>query len=66
MKFSLWTDYGALNSRPVFDVFATSLVDNGHTIVYNDNTADVDVIWSVLFNGRMARNKTIGKTKSLL
>ena len=63
MKFSLWTDYGALNSRPVFDVFATSLVDNGHTIVYNDNTADVDVIWSVLFNGRMARNKTIWENK---
>ena len=63
MKFSLWTDYGALNSRPVFDAFATSLVDNGHTVVYNDNTADVDVIWSVLFNGRMARNKTIWENK---
>jgi hypothetical protein len=43
----------------VFDAFATSLVDNGHTVVYNDNTADVDVIWSVLFHGRMARNKAI-------
>ena len=21
MKFSLWTDYGALNSKPVFDCF---------------------------------------------
>ena len=63
MKFSLWTDYGALNSRPVFDAFANSLVDNGHTVVYNDNTADVDVIWSVLFNGRMARNKTIWENK---
>jgi hypothetical protein len=63
MKFSLWTDYGALNSRPVFDAFATSLMDNGHTVVYNNNTADVDVIWSVLFNGRMARNKTIWENK---
>ena len=63
MKFSLWTDYGALNSRPVFDAFANSLVDNGHTVVYNDNTADVDCIWSVLFNGRMARNKTIWENK---
>ena len=63
MKFSLWTDYGALNSRPVFDAFATSLMDNGHTVVYNNNTADVDVIWSVLFNGRMARNKTIWGNK---
>ena len=59
MKFSLWTDYGALNSGPVFDAFATSLVDNGHTVVYNDNTADVDCIWSVLWHGRMARNKAI-------
>jgi len=63
MKFSLWTDYGALNSRPVFDAFANSLVDNGHTVVYNDNSADVDCIWSVLFNGRMARNKTIWENK---
>ena len=63
MKFSLWTAYGALNSRPVFDAFANSLVDNGYTVVYNDNTADVDCIWSVLFNGRMARNKTIWENK---
>lgn len=63
MKFSLWTDYGALNSRPVFDAFANSLVDNRHTVVYNDNSADVDCIWSVLFNGRMARNKTIWENK---
>ena len=23
MKFSLWTQYGALNSKPIFDAFAT-------------------------------------------
>ena len=59
MKFSLWTDYGALNSKPVFDAFANSLNDAGHTVVYNDSSADVDVIWSVLFHGRMARNKQV-------
>ena len=59
MKFSLWTDYGALNSRLVFDAFANSLNDAGHTVVYNDSSADVNVIWSVLFHGRMARNKQI-------
>jgi hypothetical protein len=59
MKFSLWTDYGALNSKPVFDAFATSLVNDGHTVVYNDSSASVDVIWSVLFHGRMARNKAV-------
>jgi hypothetical protein len=63
MKFNLWTNYGALNSKPVFNAFANSLVDNGHTVVYNDNTADVDVIWSVLWHGRMARNKTIWENK---
>ena len=63
MKFSLWKDYGALNSGPVFDAFANSLVDSGHTVVYNDNSADVDCIWSVLFNGRMARNKAIWENK---
>ena len=59
MKFSLWTDYGALNSKPVFDAFANSLNDSGHTVVYNDSSADVDVIWSVLFHGRMARNRQV-------
>mgnify|MGYP003630515289 FL=1 len=63
MKFNLWTNYGALNSRPVFDAFANSLLVNGHTVVYNDNSADVDVIWSVLWHGRMARNKTIWENK---
>ena len=59
MKFSLWTDYGALNSKPVFDAFANSLNNAGHTVVYNDSSAVVNVIWSVLFHGRMARNRQV-------
>ena len=59
MKFSLWTQYGAQNSKPVFDAFAHSLVAAGHDVVWNDPVCDVDVIWSVLFNGRMAQNKTV-------
>ena len=59
MKFSLWTQYGALNSKPVFDAFANSLNNNGHDVAYNDLSADVNVIWSVLFNGRMAGNKAV-------
>ena len=59
IKFSLWTAHGALNSRPVFDAFAHSLVDAGHTVVYNNNSADVNVIWSVLWNGRMAQNEAV-------
>jgi hypothetical protein len=59
MKFSLWTQYGALNSKSVFDAFRTGLCQAGHVVVENDPTADVDVIWSVLWAGRMARNKDI-------
>ena len=59
MKFSLWTNYGAQNSKPVFAAFADSLVAAGYDIVWNDPVSDVDVIWSVLFNGRMAQNKNI-------
>ena len=63
MKFSLWIDYGALNSKPVFDAFEHSLISNGHSVTYNDSNADVNVIWSVLFNGRMAQNKHIWEQK---
>ena len=63
MKFSLWIDYGALNSKPVFDAFEHSLISNGHSVTHNDSNADVNVIWSVLFNGRMAQNKHIWEQK---
>ena len=59
MKFSLWSNHGALNSKPIFDAFAHSLVAAGHNVVWNDSVSDVDVIWSVLFNGRMSQNKNI-------
>ena len=67
MIFSLYTDYGALNSKPVFEAFAKSLTDAGHTVIYNEpyrvmdhyDNYDVAVIWSVLWHGRMAKNKQI-------
>ena len=59
MKFSLWTQYGALNSAPVFDAFRTSVIAAGHTAVDNATDGDVDVIWSVLLNGRMAQNQLV-------
>ena len=67
MRFSLYTDNGALNSKPVFEAFAKSLADAGHTIIYNEpyqvinhyDNYDVAVIWSVLWNGRMSKNKQI-------
>jgi hypothetical protein len=59
MKFSLWTDHGALNSEAVFSAFAQSLSAAGHQVVYNEIESDVDVIWSVLWYGRMSKNKSI-------
>jgi hypothetical protein len=57
MKFKLYRNYGALNSVPVFDAFANGVISLGHEIV--ENHEDVAVIWSVLWNGRMAGNQQI-------
>jgi hypothetical protein len=74
MIFCLYTDYGALNSKPVFEAFAKSVIDAGHTVIYNEpyrvmshyENYDVAVIWSVLWNGRMAQNKTVWEQNRLL
>jgi len=60
MNFKLWRQYGALNSGPVFDAFHAGAMALGHSV---DDSSDnsIDVIWSVLFNGRMARNRDIWK-----
>jgi hypothetical protein len=58
MKFNLWRKYGALNSGPVFDAFHTGANALGHDVVV-DSDDGIDVIWSVLFNGRMAGNRAI-------
>ena len=59
IKFNLWTSYGALNSKPVFDAFASGAKSLGYDIGFNTTDGDVDVIWSVLFHGRMAGNRSI-------
>ena len=61
MKFRLWTEYGALNSKDIFRAFGDSIVRNGWSISNSNDLGDPDVhvIWSVLFHGRMARNKSI-------
>jgi len=58
MKFNLWTQYGARNSSPIFDAFQKGAKLLGHDVVRNGNSG-VDVIWSVLFNGRMSPNRQI-------
>lgn len=57
MKFKLYTENGALNSRPVFEAAAQGLKNLGHSIT--DRNEDVGVIWSALWNGRMAANRSI-------
>ena len=59
LKFNLWTQYGALNSKPVFDAFSSGAKSLGHDVVLNSNDGGIDVIWSVLWHGRMAQNKAI-------
>ena len=58
MKFNLWRQYGALNSSPVFDAFHSGANALGHDVVVNGDDG-IDVIWSVLWNGRMAGNRSI-------
>jgi hypothetical protein len=61
MNFKLWREHGAQNAGPVFNAFEHSCISNGHTISSNTSYhhTDCHVIWSVLFHGRMARNKDI-------
>lgn len=59
MRFSLFSRFGALNSPPVFDAVRTGLQRLGHVVSDHDWNADVAVIWSVLWNGRMAPNHVV-------
>ena len=60
MKIEIWTEHGPQNSKPIFDAFVKSLENAGETVVLNRScNADVAVIWSVLWRGRMERYKTI-------
>jgi len=60
MKLEVWTQHGPLNSEPIFKAFIKSLQDAGDTVVLNrDSDADVAVIWSVLWLGRMRHYRKI-------
>jgi len=60
MKLRIYREYGALNSKPIFDAVETGLKKIGHTVVTTGE--DIPIIWSVLWSGRMAPNKTIFET----
>lgn len=57
MRFRLNRQHGALNSGPVFDAFEEGIKKLGHTSVTTD--PEIEVIWSVLWHGRMIGNKNI-------
>lgn len=58
MRFNLHKRFGARNSDPVFDAFHLGAHRLGHDVVINGNDG-IDVIWSVLFYGRMDGNRAI-------
>ena len=56
-KVKVFEEFGALNSPSVFEAFKAGVIANGDELVNDYDSADVIVIWSVLFAGRMAGNK---------
>jgi len=59
MIFGMFNEFGAMNSSPVFGAFQHSLDRAGIPWTKNINMCNVAVIWSVLWNGRMAGNKQV-------
>lgn len=59
MKISVFPAMSSIAGKPVFDAFIASLQNDGAKVVYDDMNADVAVIWSVLWDGRMAGNKAV-------
>jgi hypothetical protein len=57
MKFKIYKEFGALNSVPVFAALEEGIRKSGFSVV--DNDQDVDVIWSVLWQGRMKNNQQV-------
>ena len=62
MKISLFNNFGALNSVPVFAAFEQGLRALGIQSNSHDINADVAVIWSQLWSGRMRHNQDVWKT----
>lgn len=59
MKFGIFSKHGALNSGPVFNALIESIKRKGWSASEHDESADVAVIWSVLWDGRMKANQQI-------
>lgn len=57
MKFRLYKEHGALNSPEIFSAIEQGILNTGNQVV--DTEDGIPVIWSVLFQGRMASNEKI-------
>jgi hypothetical protein len=59
MNISIFNKFGALNSVPVFEAFREGCKRNRIRVTEHDSTADIAVIWSQLWTGRMAPNRAV-------
>lgn len=59
MRFGIFDKFGALNSAPVFHAFCSGLDRLGLSWRSHDHDADVGVIWSHLWSGRMRANRPV-------
>lgn len=57
MKLRLYREHGALNSPLIFDAVEEGLLRLGHEI--SKDNSGIPVIWSVLWHGRMAKNRVV-------
>jgi hypothetical protein len=62
MRVSIFDQYGALNSPPVFAAIRAGLDSLGIEHTSMDSSADVAVIWSQLWHGRMKNNHGVWET----
>lgn len=62
MRVSIFDQYGALNSKPVFDAVKAGFDSLGIEHNTMDSSADVAVIWSQLWHGRMRHNREVWQT----
>jgi hypothetical protein len=59
MRVSIFDQFGALNSGPIFGAIQQGFVKAGAEVVRHDTSADVAVIWSNVWAGRMRPNQLI-------
>jgi hypothetical protein len=59
MNISIFNKFGALNSGPVFEAFRNGCKKHRIRVTEHNMSADVAVIWSQLWTGRMAPNRAV-------